>query len=136
MRTLCILFAVVSYVIAEQVLYDQKHHRAVIVRPGEGCYEYHMNHEELTQSQNTASRPALEAKMIAALNCSPTKTEVGHHSIDHLGQDIKTACRDVPVYGFDQDATCAGSSMAPSMASSMATDMSSGMSTMPPVMTT
>ena len=51
--------------------------------------------------------------MIAALNCSPKKIEVGHHSIDHLVQDIKTACRDVPVYGFEQDA-CTNSTVAAS----------------------
>ena len=51
--------------------------------------------------------------MIAALNCSPTKTELGHHSIGHLVQDIKTACRDVPVYGFEQDA-CTNSTVAAS----------------------
>eukprot|EP00105_Crassostrea_gigas_P031201 XP_011453812.1 PREDICTED: uncharacterized protein LOC105346800 [Crassostrea gigas] len=110
MRTLCLLLTVVSYVIAEQVLYDHKHHRAVIVRPGEGCYEYHMNHQESADSKDDALRPALEAKMIAALNCSPSKTEVGHHSIDHLGQDIKTACSGIPIYGFEQHADCTSNS--------------------------
>lgn len=34
----------------------------MIVRPGEGCYEYHMNHQESADSKDDALRPALEVR--------------------------------------------------------------------------
>ncbi|XP_062617654.1 uncharacterized protein LOC134279309 [Saccostrea cucullata] len=105
------LLLAVNYVLCEQVLYDRKHHRAIIVRPGTGCYEYHMNHQESQDSNDDALRPALETKMIDKLNCSTDIHEVGHHSIDHLTSEIKTACSTVPVYGFDQTGCVSSSSM-------------------------
>lgn len=35
-------------------------HKAIILRPGNGCYEYHMNHQESLESFDDAQRPALE----------------------------------------------------------------------------
>ena len=54
----------------------------------------------------------LKAKMIMALDCSTDIHEVGHHSIDHLSEEIKMACASVPVYGFDQTG-CPSSSVMP-----------------------
>ncbi|XP_056000739.1 uncharacterized protein LOC130048254 [Ostrea edulis] len=96
------ILLVANYVVCEQVMYDRKHHKAIIYRPGTGCYEYHMNHQESQDSYDDNLRPALEAEMIASLDCSTDIHEVGHHSIDHLSQEIKTACSAVPVYRFDQ----------------------------------
>lgn len=53
-----------------------------------------------------------KAKMIMALDCSTDIHEVGHHSIDHLSEEIKMACASVPVYGFDQTG-CPSSSVMP-----------------------
>lgn len=35
-------------------------HKAIILRPGNGCYEYHMNHQESLESFDDTLRPALE----------------------------------------------------------------------------
>nr|XP_022301774.1 uncharacterized protein LOC111109825 [Crassostrea virginica] len=116
MKTVAILtialFVSIDFVVCEQVLYDRKHHKAIILRPGNGCYEYHMNHQESQESFDDTLRPALEAKMIMALDCSTDIHEVGHHSIDHLSEEIKMACASVPVYGFDQTG-CPSSSVMP-----------------------
>ncbi|XP_048754308.1 uncharacterized protein LOC125665613 [Ostrea edulis] len=113
MRTLVVfLSVVVTCVVAEQVLYDFKHHIAVIVRPGVGCYEYHMNHQETSDAQDDALRPGLETKMLAKLNCSSTVTEQGHHSVDHLSSEIRQACTGIPIYGFESHQDCLTSTSA------------------------
>ncbi|XP_061195515.1 uncharacterized protein LOC133203749 [Saccostrea echinata] len=108
-----------NYVLCEQVMYDQKHHKAIIYRPGTGCYEYHMNHQESQDSFDDALRPDLEIKMIEKLNCSTDIHEVGHHSIDHLTTEIRNACASVPVYRFDQTGSgCATTTELPTMSGS------------------
>ncbi|KAJ8309990.1 hypothetical protein KUTeg_011855 [Tegillarca granosa] len=80
-------------------LYDFAHHKAFMVK-SDGCYEYHMNHHEVLQAQDNNLRHLLEAKMVEAL-ANATVHEIGHHSIDHLSSEIKTACASVPVYSFE-----------------------------------
>ncbi|XP_022302715.1 uncharacterized protein LOC111110492 [Crassostrea virginica] len=119
-----VLISLVGCVICEQILYDTKHHKAVIYRPGTGCYVYHLNHEETQESYDDSMRPDLEKKISAALDCSNDIHEVGHHSIDHLSAEIKTMCASVPVYGFDQtSANCASTTMAPTSSDPPTTSM-------------
>ncbi|XP_045165458.2 uncharacterized protein LOC123529267 isoform X2 [Mercenaria mercenaria] len=85
---------------AAKILYDMKHHKAMIVR-SDGCYEYHMDHQDVLDSQNDATRPTLEARMLQELSTAINIQETGHHHIDHMTQEIKTACAALTVYSFD-----------------------------------
>lgn len=38
-------------------------HKAVVVRPGTGCYVYHLNHDQTQESYDDTLRPALEVCM-------------------------------------------------------------------------
>merc|ERR1712179_35239 len=69
-----------------KVLFDLKHHKAIIVRT-DGCYEYHMNHQEILQADDANLRKLLEDKMIKALEAATETHETGHHHIDHMTQE-------------------------------------------------
>ncbi|KAJ8309989.1 hypothetical protein KUTeg_011854 [Tegillarca granosa] len=82
-----------------KILYDLKHHKAIIVRT-DGCYEYHMNHQDLEMAKDDNLKHLLEQKMTDALNAATAIHEMGHHHIDHMSSEITTACASVPVYAF------------------------------------
>ncbi|XP_060579538.1 uncharacterized protein LOC132736428 [Ruditapes philippinarum] len=83
-----------------KILYDFHHKKAMIVR-ADGCYEYHMNHQDTVDAKDDTARPVLEARMLAELATAINIVETGHHHIDHMTQEIKTACASLPVYGWD-----------------------------------
>ncbi|XP_052762036.1 uncharacterized protein LOC128204678 [Mya arenaria] len=83
-----------------QILYDVKHHKAMIVM-SDGCYEYHLNHQDMEDQKNDATKAILEARMLAELAMAINKQEMGHHHIDHMSNEIQTACASVPVYSWE-----------------------------------
>merc|ERR1712179_529093 len=83
-----------------KVLYDMKHHKAMIVKD-DGCYEYAMNHQDVMDAQNDATRATLEARTLSELATAINVQESGHHHIDHMSQEIKSACASLPVYQWE-----------------------------------
>ncbi|KAJ8310345.1 hypothetical protein KUTeg_012210 [Tegillarca granosa] len=82
------------------ILYDLKHHKAIIVRT-DGCYEYHMAHQDMLMYEDQSQRPTLEKKILDALSSTTATHEMGHHHIDHMTPEIVSACASLPIYGFN-----------------------------------
>merc|ERR1712179_134828 len=82
-----------------QIFYDFKHHVAMVVRP-DGCFELHLNHQDMQNAQNPATQPDLETRIFADLASATDIHESGHHHIDHFTTEITTACMNLPVYKY------------------------------------
>ncbi|XP_052214070.1 uncharacterized protein LOC127832586 isoform X2 [Dreissena polymorpha] len=80
------------------VLFDMKSHKAMVVA-ADGCYEYHMNHQDTLDHANNLA--ALTQRIIDAWTARKNTQETGHHHIDHMTPEITTACASLPVYSFD-----------------------------------
>ncbi|KAL4227775.1 hypothetical protein ACF0H5_013211 [Mactra antiquata] len=86
--------------LSANILYDTKHHKAMIVR-ADGCYEYHLDHQDMLDMADDAARPVLEARMLAELATAINIQAVGHNHINHMTSEITTACENLPVYQWD-----------------------------------
>ncbi|XP_052213689.1 uncharacterized protein LOC127832306 [Dreissena polymorpha] len=80
------------------VLFDMHHHKGMVVA-ADGCYEYHMNHQDILD--HASNLTALTQRVIVAWTARTNTQETGHNHIDHMTTEIKTACASRPVYTFD-----------------------------------
>ncbi|XP_052213686.1 uncharacterized protein LOC127832305 isoform X2 [Dreissena polymorpha] len=80
------------------VLFDMKHHKAMVVA-ADGCYEYHMNHQDTLDYANNLA--ALTQRVIDAWMARTNTQETGHNHINHMTPEIVAACASLPVYSFD-----------------------------------